>query len=149
MGDLIFVLPTFIIFFFIIAKILLLFKRVFDLTSKKFNLTIEEADAEMKNGQKMNFDYDQNEVKEKISEAEKEALAENKKRILKQQSESRNKEQNSINVNRKNKELENLNQNQGSNKNSSLAEIFAQYNELEKAVIYNEILSKPKALKRD
>ena len=144
MGDLIFVLPIFIIFFVILFQIFLLFKKGIDFIGKRFDLTIEQADEEEKiNTGKMNPDYDQDEAKKRV------AAAESKERILNQNSES---EAEIEKAKRKNKEKikrYNSKQRKKGNKNSSLGEIFAQYNEVEKAVIYNEILSKPRALKRD
>jgi len=145
MGDLIYVLPTIIIFFFIIFRILSLFKRGFDFVRKKFNLTIEQADEEIKRDKnKMNADYDQSEVESRIAEAEKKSIAASKERILNQKKtkDSDQKKQKTIKEN-------DLSQKKNKKQNSSLAAIFSQYSELEKTVIYNEILSKPKALKRD
>jgi preprotein translocase subunit SecF len=150
MGDLIFVLPIFIIFFVILFQIFLLFKKGIDFIGKRFDLTIEQADEEEKiNTGKMNPDYDQDEAKKRVAAAERKTAAESKERILNQNSES---EAEIEKAKRKNKEKikrYNSKQRKKGNKNSSLGEIFAQYNEVEKAVIYNEILSKPKALKRD
>jgi len=145
MGDLIYVLPTIIIFFFIIFRILSLFKRGFDFVRKKFNLTIDQADEEFKREKnKMNADYDQSEVESRIAEAEKKSIAASKERILNQKKtkDSDQKKQKTIKEN-------DLSQKKNKKQNSSLAAIFSQYSELEKTVIYNEILSKPKALKRD
>ncbi|GEM_PF-1019238 len=150
MGDLIFVLPIFIIFFVILFQIFSLFKKGIDFIGKRFDLTIEQADEEEKiNTGKMNPDYDQDEAKKRVAAAERKTAAESKERILNQNSES---EAEIEKAKRKNKEKikrYNSKQRKKGNKNSSLGEIFAQYNEVEKAVIYNEILSKPKALKRD
>lgn len=145
MGDLIYVLPTIIIFFFIIFRILSLFKRVFDFVRKNFNLTIEEAGGELKsNENQINIDYDQSEVESRIAEAEKKTIAASKERLLNQKKtkDSEQKKQKMIKEN-------DLIQQKDIKKKSSLGEIFSQYSELEKAVIHNEILSKPKALKRD
>jgi hypothetical protein len=145
MGDLIYVLPTIIIFFFIIFRILSLFKRGFDFVRKNFDLTIEQAGEEIKrDNNKMNAGYDQSEVESRIAEAEKKSIAASKERILNQKKtkDSDQKKQKRIKEN-------DLSQQKNKRKNSSLGEIFSQYSELEKAVIYNEILSKPKALKRD
>ncbi|TDO84485.1 hypothetical protein DFR79_12149 [Halanaerobium saccharolyticum] len=152
MGDLIYVLPIFIIFFIILFQIFSLFKRGFDFIGKRFDLTIDQAGEEKKsNSNKMNPDYDQDEVKKRIAEAERETAAESKERILNQKSESSAeiKEDKRKKNNKDKIKRENSWQERRKNKNSSLGEIFAQYNEVEKAVIYNEILSKPKALKRD
>ncbi len=145
MGDLIYVLPTIIIFFFIIFRILSLFKRVFDFVRKNFDLTIEQAGEEIKRDKnKMNTNYDQSEVESRIAEAEKESIAASKKRILNQKK-TKDYDQKKEKIIKENS----LNQKKNKKKSSSLGEIFSQYSELEKAVIYNEILSKPKALKRD
>lgn len=148
MEDLIFVLPTFILFFFIIFRVLSLFKRGFDFVRKNFDLTIEEAGEELKsNTNKMDSGYDQSEVEKRIRDAEKESIAKSKERIL---SQSRKKEnQDSQQKNQEKIKEESLDQDKIKNRNSSLGEIFSSYNEVEKAVIYNEIISKPKALKRD
>lgn len=150
MEDLIFALPTFIIFFIILFKIFSLFKRGFDFVRKRFDLTIDQAGEEIKKGSsKMDDDYDQNEVENRIAEAEWESIAESKERILNQSGKVENKGQSSQQQKRKKLKKESLKQEKTKNRSSSLGEIFAQYNELEKAVIYNEILSKPKALKKD
>ena len=150
MGDLIFVLPIFIIFFFILTQILMVIKKVFKFIMGKYNLTIDQADQKAeKRTNKMVGNYDQNEVKNRIAEAEKESLAENKAKILNQNPKTESKNQNSKSKKQNRIKKDSLKQEQNQNKNSSLGEIFAQYNELEKAVIYNEILSKPKALKKD
>jgi ABC-type antimicrobial peptide transport system permease subunit len=144
MEDLIFVLPTLIIFFFIIFQILAFFKRAFNLIRKKLNLTIEDAGEEFKKRtSQVNQSYDQEEVKDRIAEAEKESLSESKERILKST------ESDSKSIKDKKTVKDNINEQKKSKKSSSLGEIFADYNEVEKAVIYNEILSKPKALKKD
>jgi len=149
MEDLIFVLPTLIIFFFIIFQILAFFKRGFDFVRKNFDLTIDQAGEEIKKkGSQAEENFDQNELENRIAEAEKKSLAESKERILKRsrtnsrRDNAKNKKDKQINDNLDQKEL-------SSKKSSSLGEIFAQYNEVEKAVIYKEILSKPKALKKD
>jgi len=145
MGDLIYVLPTIIIFFFIVFRILSLLKRGFDFVRKNFDLTIEQAGEEIKrDDNKMTANYDQREVESRIAEAEKKSIAASKERILNQKKtkDSEQKKQKKIKDN-------NLSQQKNKKKNSSLGEIFSQHSELEKAVIYNEILSKPKALKRD
>ncbi|RAK10342.1 hypothetical protein C8C77_10861 [Halanaerobium saccharolyticum] len=150
MEDLIFALPTFIIFFVILFQIFSLFKKGFDFIGKRFDLTIEQAGEEEKvKTSKMNTDYDQDEVKKRIAEAERETVAESKERILNQNSKSEDEIEASKKKNKEKTKKGNSNQKKKRNKNSSLGEIFAQYNEVEKAVIYNEILSKPKALKRD
>jgi preprotein translocase subunit SecF len=150
MEDLIFVLPIFIVFFIILFQIFSLFKKGFDFVRKKFNLTIDQA-GEKTNGisSKINADYDQNEVKKRIAEAEMESLAERKKRILDQSAEAETKRQGLKHQRYGKPKKDNSKHEKRKNKNSSLGEIFIQYNELEKAVIYNEILSKPKALKND
>ncbi|TDP94723.1 hypothetical protein C7957_11060 [Halanaerobium saccharolyticum] len=149
MEDLIFVLPTLIIFFFIIFQILAFFKRGFDFVRKNFDLTIDQAGEEIKKkGSQAEENFDQNELENRIAEAEKKSLAESKDRILKRsrtnsrRDNAKNKKDKQINDNLDQKEL-------SSKKSSSLGEIFAQYNEVEKAVIYKEVLSKPKALKKD
>lgn len=144
MEDLIFVLPTLIIFFFIIFQILAFFKRAFDFIRKKLNLTIEDAGEEIrKRTSQVDQSYNQEEVKNRIAEAEKESLAESKERILKSS------KSDSKSLKDKKTVKENIRKEKKSKKSSSLGEIFADYNEVEKAVIYNEILSKPKALKKD
>ncbi|MGP3779261.1 hypothetical protein ACTWKD_10550 [Halanaerobium saccharolyticum] len=149
MEDLIFVLPTLIIFFFIIFQILAFFKRGFDFVRKNFDLTIDQAGEEIKKkGSQAEENFDQNELENRIAEAEKKSLAESKERILKssrtnsKSDNAKNKKDKLIKDNPDQQEL-------SSKKSSSLGEIFAQYNEVEKAVIYKEILSKPKALKKD
>ncbi|PTW01271.1 hypothetical protein C8C76_10549 [Halanaerobium saccharolyticum] len=149
MEDLIFVLPTLIIFFFIIFQILAFFKRGFDFVRKNFDLTIDQAGEEIKKkGSQAEENFDQNELENRIAEAEKKSLAESKERILKssrtnsKRDNAKNKKDKLIKGNPDQQEL-------SSKKSSSLGEIFAQYNEVEKAVIYKEILSKPKALKKD
>jgi hypothetical protein len=149
MEDLIFVLPTLIIFFFIIFQILAFFKRGFDFVRKNFDLTIDQAGEEIKKkGSQAEENFDQNELENRIAEAEKKSLAESKERILKssrtnsKRDNAKNKKDKLIKDNPDQQEL-------SSKKSSSLGEIFAQYNEVEKAVIYKEILSKPKALKKD
>ena len=147
MEDLIFVLPTFIIFFVILFRILSLFKRGFDFVRKNFNLTIDQADKEMteeNSALNSNSQYNKKEVKKRIAEAEQESLVQSKKRILKEKSDSKNREKNNKDLNNKQ-----LNKKKEKNKNNSLGKIFSQYDEVQKAVIYNEILSKPKALKND
>ena len=148
MEDLIFVLPTFILFFFIIFRVLSLFKRGFDFVRKNFDLTIEEAGEELKrNTNKMDAGYDQSEVEKRIRDAEKESIAKSKERILSQS--RKNENQDSQQKNKEKIKEESLDQDKIKKRNSSLGEIFSSYNEVEKAVIYSEILSKPKALKRD
>lgn len=147
MEDLIFVLPTFIIFFVILFRILSLFKRGFDFVRKNFNLTIDQADEEMteeNSALNSNSQYNKKEVKKRIAEAEQESLVQSKKRILKEKSDSKNREKNNKDLNNKQ-----LNKKKKKNRNNSLGKIFSQYDEVQKAVIYNEILSKPKALKND
>ena len=149
MEDLIFVLPTLIIFFFIIFQILAFFKRGFDFVRKNFDLTIDQAGEEIKKrSSQAEENFEQNELENRIAEAEKKSLAESKERILKS-SKTSSKRDNA--KNRKDKLIkDNLDQQElSSKKGSSLGEIFSQYNEVEKAVIYKEILSKPKALKKD
>jgi len=83
LGDLIFVLPSLIIFFFIIFQIFSLFKKVFGFISKNFDLTIENADQETKkSSSQVEQGYDQDQVKTRIAEAEKQSLAENKEKIM-------------------------------------------------------------------
>lgn len=150
MGDLIFVLPIFIIFFIILFSIFSLFKRAFDFVRKNFDLTIEQAGEKIKNkSSKMDADNDQNEVENRIAEAKTGSIAERKEEILNQRVNSETKMHDSRQQKKEKIKKKNLNQEKRKNKNSSLGEIFAQYNEVEKAVIYNEILSKPKALKKD
>ncbi|SIQ72608.1 hypothetical protein [Halanaerobium kushneri] len=152
MGDLIFVLPSLIIFFFIIFQIFSLFKKVFGFISKNFDLTIENADQETKKSStQVEQDYDQDQVKTRIAEAEKQSLAENKEKIMRK-SKTDLKQNNSHKKSSQTGAKEQMQMHKKKRfkkKNSSLGEIFARYNEVEKAVIYNEILSKPKALKRD
>jgi hypothetical protein len=147
MEDLIFALPTFILFFFIMLKIFSLFKRGFDFVRKNFDLTIDQAGEKIRRSSKMDNDYDQDELENRIAEAEKESIAESKERILNQS--KRNKKYDSRQQKQKKIKKERLKQEKLNNNNSSLGKIFSQYNEVEKAVIYNEILSKPKALKKD
>lgn len=149
MEDLIFVLPTLIIFFFIIFQILAFFKRGFDFVRKNFDLTIDQAGEEIeKRSAQSKQNFNQDEVKKRIAEAEQESLAESKERILKS-SKTNSKRDNSKNIKDKKTKGDISQQELSSKKGSSLGEIFAQYSEVEKAVIYNEILSKPKALKKD
>ena len=144
MEELIFVLPILIIFFFILFQIFAFFKRGFDFVRSNFDLTIDQAGEGVKDsGKQMESDYDQEQVKKRIAEAEKESFSESKERILKQKAESESKKRNE-----KKLKKENLKKQKSKKQNSSLGEIFSQYNEVEKAVIYNEILSKPKSLKK-
>jgi hypothetical protein len=147
MEDLIFALPTFILFFFIMLKIFSLFKRGFDFVRKNFDLTIDQAGEKIRNRSKRDNDYDQDELENRIAEAEKESIAESKERILNQREKRKNKKQDSKYQKKFNGN--NSRQVKKEKQSSSLGEIFSQYNEVEKAVIYNEILSKPKALKKD
>ncbi|PUU94863.1 hypothetical protein [Halanaerobium sp.] len=149
MEDLIFVLPTLIIFFFIIFQILAFFKRGFDFVRKNFDLTIDQAGEEIKKkGSQAEENFDQNELENRIAEAEKKSLAESKERILK--SSRTNSKRDNAKIKKDKLIKDNPDQQElSSKKSSSLGEIFAQYNEVEKAVIYKEILSKPKALKKD
>ena len=150
MRDLIFVLPTFIIFFFILVQIFSLLKRGFNSLKKHYNLTIDQAGEETKTkNSKMEADYDQDKVKKRIAEAEKETVAESKKRILNQNSKSETKKEKAKKKYKEKVKRDKLNKEKGKTQHSSLGEMFSQYNEVEKAVIYNEILSKPKALKKD
>lgn len=148
MGDLIFVLPTFIIFFIILLQVFSLIRRAFDFVRKNFDLTIDQAGEEIKkrSGQ-INQSFDRAEVEDRIAEAEKESLAESKERILAEQAKKRGRKSQEL-KNKKNLK-ENRERKKQKQNGGSLGEIFAQYNEVEKAVIYHEILSKPKALKRD
>ena len=150
MEDLVFVLPTFIIFFVILFRIFSLFRRGFNFVRKRFDLTIDQAGEEKtRKSSKMDAGYDQDEVKKRIAEAEKESFSESKERILNQNSESEWEKKNSKKKKREKIKKDKLKQEKENNNNSSLGKIFSQYNEVEKAVIYNEILSKPKALKKD
>jgi len=150
MEDLIFVLPTFIIFFIILFQVFSLFKRGFDFVRKRFDLTIDQAGEKIKKrSRKMDADYDRNQSKNRSVEAEFESIAESKKRLLNQNEKSENINKGSQRQKQERLKKESLEQEKTKNKSSSLGEIFAQYNEVEKAVIYNEILSKPKALKNN
>ncbi|MFP4199742.1 MAG: hypothetical protein ACOCQZ_00205 [Halanaerobium sp.] len=150
MEELIFVLPTLIIFFVIIFQIIALLKKGFDFIKKNYDLTIEQAGEKIKkNTGQMDNSFDQDEVKTRIAEAEQESLAESKERILKENKKNDSKRQVSKERRRKKIEKDKSKRNKYKQKNGSLGQIFAQYNEVERAVIYHEILSKPKALKRD
>lgn len=148
MEDLIFVLPIFLLFFFIMFKIFSLFKKVFDFIRKNFDLTIDQAGEEIeKINNKMDNYYSNNEDENQIIGVEKKSIAESKKRFSNQHFSQKN--QNSSLQKTEKIEKEKLSQKKIENKNNSFGKIFSQYTDLEKAVIYNEILSKPKAFKRD
>ncbi len=145
MEGLIFVLPIFIIFFFILTQIFSIFKRVINSLMKNFELTIDQAGEEtQRSDSSADLDYnqyDQEEVKKRISAAEKKSLAKRKEEIL----------NNNKKLNDKNEQFDekNVNRFKSPNKSNSFAKTFSQYSELEKVVIYNEILSKPKALRKN
>jgi len=146
MQELIFILPVFIILFVILFQIFSIIKKVFSTVMKKFELTIEQADQDSKrnsNQSDLSYEqYDQEEVKQRITAAEKESLAKTKAEMLNKNSKSTEKPKKVGNVDDKNEKEFKGNSN-------SFAEAFAQYNEAEKLVIYNEILSKPKALRKN
>lgn len=149
MGDLIFLLPVFIIFFAILFKIILFLKKIFNFFKKTFNLTIDEADANEIDNQveSDNDNYLENYQKHldlKEEKAKTQSIAEKKKEL------SRQKQNSEINSKmKKNKEIKNNREAQKEDKVDSLADIFSDYSEAEKAVLYNEILSKPKSLQND
>lgn len=145
MEDLIFALPTFILFFFIMLKIFSLFRKGFDFVRKNFDLTIDQA-GEKRSSSKIDNDFDQDELENKIAEAKQESIAESKERILNQREKNENRKRDAKYQKQK---MINENKSRQEKKSSSLGEMFSEYDELEKAVIYNEILSKPKALKED
>ncbi|MFN2341283.1 MAG: hypothetical protein ABR547_08445 [Halanaerobium sp.] len=146
MEDLIFALPTFILFFFIMLKIFSLLRKGFDLVRKNFDLTIDQAGEKIRSSSKIDNDFDQDELENRIAEAGQESIAESKERILNQREKNENRKRDS-----KYQKQKKINKNKSGQvkKSSSLDEIFSEYDEVEKAVIYNEILSKPKALKED
>lgn len=144
MGDLIFTLPFLIILFFILAQFLSAIRRVISYLKKELDLTISEADQEIKReDMSMSSDYSESEVKKKIAEAEKESFQKNKERILNKNSADmkRNKKE-------KNKIAAEISKKKRKKDKQHFSEIFSDYNEVQKAVIYNELLSKPKSLKK-
>lgn len=149
MGDLIFTLPFLIILVFILAQIFLVIKKGIDFIKRELKLTISEADKDVeKNNKSMSTDFNQSEVKKRIAEAEKNSLAESKERILAQSSAKKSEEAGEKKRQKRISEKNNLGEEQRRKNSRSFAKIFSQYNEIQKAVIYNEILSKPKSLKR-
>jgi len=145
MEGLIFSLPIFIIFFFILFKMFSIVKRVINFLIKKYELTINQAGEETQNidgSTDLGYNqYDQEEVKKRINKVEKKSLAKRKEEILNKNKKS-NSENNKKDINKK------MNRIKNNNKSNSFAKIFTQYSDLEKAVIYNEILSKPKSLRK-
>lgn len=146
MEGLIFSLPILIIFFFILFQIFSIVKRVIKSLMKNFQLTIDQAGEETKRSDSLaDFDYnqyDQEEVKKRINKAEKKSLAKSREEILNKKREDKNKDYKKASDKKKNTLKR-------TNKSSSLAAVFSQYSESEKVVIYNEILSKPKALRKN
>ncbi|MGM0498675.1 MAG: hypothetical protein ACQERL_00525 [Bacillota bacterium] len=145
MEGLIFSLPIFIIFFFILFQMFSIVKKVINFLMKNFNLTINQAGEEtQRSDSSADLDYnqyDQEEVKKRISTAEKKSLDRKKEEILNKNKKSNNKD-NERTINKKTNGIK------STKKSNSFAKTFAQYSEVEKAVIYNEILSKPKALRK-
>ncbi|WP_160162754.1 hypothetical protein [Halanaerobium saccharolyticum] len=111
---------------------------------KKFQLTIDQAGEEGKRSDSLDDldynQYDEEEVEKRINEAEKKSLAKRKEEILNRG--------NNSNKNKKADERQ-INELKKPNKSNSFAKTFSQYSEVEKVVIYNEILSKPKALRKN
>ena len=144
MEGLIFSLPILIIFFFILFQIFSIVKRVINTLLKKFQLTIDQAGEESKRSDSLDDldynQYDEEEVEKRINEAEKKSLAKRKEEILNRG--------NNSNKNKKADERQ-INELKKPNKSNSFAKTFSQYSEVEKVVIYNEILSKPKALRKN
>ncbi|CCU80457.1 hypothetical protein HSACCH_02049 [Halanaerobium saccharolyticum subsp. saccharolyticum DSM 6643] len=144
MEGLIFSLPILIIFFFILFQIFSIVKRVINTLLKKFQLTIDQAGEEGKRSDSLDDldynQYDEEEVEKRINEAEKKSLAKRKEEILNRG--------NNSNKNKKADERQ-INELKKPNKSNSFAKTFSQYSEVEKVVIYNEILSKPKALRKN
>ena len=144
MEGLIFSLPILIIFFFILFQIFSIVKKVINSLLKKFQLTIDQAGEETKRSDSLaDLDYnqyDEEEVEKRINKAEKKSLAKRKEEIL-----NRDRKSNKKNKKASDREISEL---KNSNKSNSFAKNFSQYSEVEKVVIYNEILSKPKALRK-
>lgn len=150
MGDLIFVLPILIIFFTILFKIFLFLKKIFGFFAKAFNLTIEKADADKSDSQSKaeTIDYLDNysqTLETKDKRVENPSTVEKKEQVLKQKQKMQPNAKIKKNI-EKNKEKKKKNKRK---KVDSLAGLFSDYSEAEKAVIYNEILSKPKSLQKD
>jgi len=145
MEGLIFSLPIFILFFFILFQMFSIVKRVINSLMKNFELTINQAGEETQisdGSADLDYNqYDQDEVKKRINKAEKKSVAKRKEEILNKNKKSNN-EDNEKAINKK------MNGIKKTNKSNSFAKIFTQYSEVEKAVIYNEILSKPKSLRK-
>jgi len=145
MEGLIFSLPILIIFFFILFQIFSIVKKVINSLLKNFQLTIDQAGEESKRSDSLDDldynQYDEEEVEKRINEAEKKSLAKRKEEILNRGNKS----------NKKDKKAgeRQINELKKSNKSNSFAKTFSQYSEVEKVVIYNEILSKPKALRKN
>jgi hypothetical protein len=122
-------------------------KKVINVLMKNFNLTINQAGEEIQRSDSsadLDLDYnqyDQEEVKKRISTAEKKSLDRKKEEILNKNQKSNNKDYEK-NINKKTNGIK------STKKSNSFAKVFTQYSEVEKAVIYNEILSKPKALRK-
>ena len=144
MEGLIFSLPILIIFFFILFQIFSIVKKVINSLLKNFQLTIDQAGEESKRSDSLDDldynQYDEEEVEKRINEAEKKSLAKRKEEILNRG--------NNSNKNKKADERQ-INELKKPNKSNSFAKTFSQYSEVEKVVIYNEILSKPKALRKN
>ncbi|MCC3145393.1 hypothetical protein LJ207_08670 [Halanaerobium sp. Z-7514] len=147
MESLIYLLPVLIFFFVIMAKIIKTFKRLFDFIQEKAAEIERERKEDYSKRKDSNYDYQydhQEEAyddyklayeEEKVEEdeqveAEKSSTAE--EAISKDK--AKKQKERSISAAKKGKVY--------------LAEEFKDFSELEKAVIYKEILSEPKALQK-
>ncbi|ADQ15099.1 hypothetical protein [Halanaerobium hydrogeniformans] len=148
MESLIYLLPVLIFFFVVFVKVINTFKKIFNFIQEK----AAELEADVKEGRSQNRDYDydynyeteqqgsreeyklayEEEPPEKSSKTELEKEAINKKVELKRN--ERMKKEKRIFTSKKD--------------GVSFAEKFQDYSELEKAVLYKEILAEPKALQR-
>ena len=151
MEGFIFALPTIIIFLFFLIKIFSLIKKVFNSISKSIETISKDdrrtsfsGDSDDKT-ETFASDYDEKEVKEKIAAAEEKTFLENKEKILNQRSESAENKKDKKSINKEDDKLKKIKRKKD---NRVFGEMFSEYNEVQKAVIYSEILSKPKSLKR-